>query len=134
MLTTLAEYAIRGTFGALFYPLLFVIEVCTPYLAAFWFFLSSTMAESVTDPLQNERDIIKEFRKCWTISTADDNLTLHGFLRFKTTHLLNLRFLENEITHMDHTLYQAGLGLGLETSSTDRLSNLKHITLIQSVG
>lgn len=65
------------------------------------------------------------FHKAWIASTADNNLTLHGFRRFKTTHLLNLRFLENEIAEMDHVLYQAGLSLGVSPSSTDRLG-LKH--------
>lgn len=65
------------------------------------------------------------FRKAWIASTADNNLTLHGFRRFKTTHLLNLRFLENEIAELDHVLYQAGLSLGVSPSSTDRLG-LKH--------
>lgn len=69
--------------------------------------------------------IADTFRSCWTTSTADNNLTLHGFRRFKTTHLLNLRFLESEIAKMDHTIYQAGLSLGLSPSSTDRLG-LKH--------
>ncbi|KAK3312588.1 hypothetical protein B0H66DRAFT_570940 [Apodospora peruviana] len=45
------------------------------------------------------------------LSTDDNNLTLHGFRRFKTTHLLSLRFLEHEIAEMDHVLYQAGFGL-----------------------
>lgn len=61
------------------------------------------------------------FRRCWITSTADNNLTLHGFRRFKTTHLLNLRLLEYEIAEMDRTVYQAGLSLGLDPSSTDRL-------------
>jgi hypothetical protein len=65
------------------------------------------------------------FRRAWIASTADNNLTLHGFRRFKTTHLLNLRFLEDEIAQMDHTLYQAGLSLNLSPSSVDRLG-LKH--------
>jgi hypothetical protein len=52
-------------------------------------------------------------------STADNNLTLHGFRRFKTTHLLNLRYLEDEVAQMDHTLYQAGLSLNLSPSSAD---------------
>ncbi|KAF2658060.1 hypothetical protein K491DRAFT_574418, partial [Lophiostoma macrostomum CBS 122681] len=43
------------------------------------------------------------------------------FRRFKTTHLLNLRYLENEIVGMDHTIYQAGLSLSLSPSSEDRL-------------
>lgn len=70
-------------------------------------------------------DIESTFRKAWIASTADNNLTLHGFRRFKTTHLLNLRFLEDEIAELDHVLYQAGLGLNLSPSATDRLG-LKH--------
>ncbi|KAF1932708.1 uncharacterized protein M421DRAFT_416321 [Didymella exigua CBS 183.55] len=66
-------------------------------------------------------DITSTFRKAWITSTADNNLTLHGFRRFKTTHLLNLRFLEDEIAEMDHVLYQAGLSLNLSPSSDDRL-------------
>jgi hypothetical protein len=65
--------------------------------------------------------ITSAFRKAWIISTADNNLTLHGFRRFKTTHLLNLRFLEDEIAEMDHTLYQAGLSLDISPTSDDRL-------------
>jgi hypothetical protein len=64
---------------------------------------------------------VDAFRKCWVASTADNNLTLHGFRRFKTTQLLNLRFLENEIADMDHTIYQAGLSLDLSPSPGDRL-------------
>lgn len=66
-------------------------------------------------------DLSSAFRKCWAASTADNNLTLHGFRRFKTTQLLNLRLLKNEIADMDHTVYQAGLGLGLTLSPDDRL-------------
>ncbi|PVH69243.1 hypothetical protein DL98DRAFT_474033 [Cadophora sp. DSE1049] len=50
---------------------------------------------------------VDAFRKCWT------------------TQLLNLRFLENEIADMDHTIYQAGLSLGLSPSPGDRLG-LQH--------
>jgi hypothetical protein len=57
--------------------------------------------------------------------TADNNLTLYGFCRFKTTQLLNLWFLENEIADKDHTTYQAGLSLGLSPSPGDRLG-LQH--------
>lgn len=70
---------------------------------------------------QDGTDLARTFRKCWVASTADNNLTLHGFRRFKTTQLLNLRFLENEIADMDHIIYQAGLGLGLSPSPCDRL-------------
>ena len=83
------------------------------------------MAEPTIDPVSPSSDMSKIFCKCWMTSTDDNNLTLHGFRRFKTTHLLNLRFLEHEIAEMDHTIYQAGLGLGLSPSSTDRLG-LKH--------
>ncbi|KAJ5058009.1 hypothetical protein J3E72DRAFT_404431, partial [Bipolaris maydis] len=61
----------------------------------------------------------------WTASTADKNTTLHSFRRFKTAHLLNLRFLEDEIAQMDYDLYQAGFSLELPISSCDRLG-LKH--------
>lgn len=74
----------------------------------------------MSDPLQPD-GITNTFRKAWITSTADNNLTLHGFRRFKTTHLLNLRFLENEIAEMDHVLYQAGLSLDISPSSDDRL-------------
>lgn len=66
-----------------------------------------------------------QFRRHWLNSTADENLTLHGFRRFKTTHLLNLRFLEEEIATIDHKIYQAGLGLGFDPTTNDRLG-LKH--------
>ena len=32
--------------------------------------------------------------------TNDNNVTLHGFRRFKNTNLLNLRFLEEEIAEL----------------------------------
>jgi hypothetical protein len=79
---------------------------------------------SQTEP-PNHNDITDVFRSCWSNSTADNNLTLRGFRRFKITHLLSLRFLEVEIAKMDHTIYQAGLGLDLSPSSADRLG-LKH--------
>ncbi|KAL8393789.1 hypothetical protein RB595_003511 [Gaeumannomyces hyphopodioides] len=65
------------------------------------------------------------FRKIWPVATNDSNLTLHGFRRFKTSHLLNLRFLEEEIAELDHRIYQAGLSLQIEPSDADRLG-LKH--------
>ncbi|KAH8691088.1 hypothetical protein GQ44DRAFT_754052 [Phaeosphaeriaceae sp. PMI808] len=84
------------------------------------------MVKPTIDPaIPSPEDITKKFRKYWEISTDDNNLTLHGFRRFKTTHLLNLRFLESEVAELDHTIYQAGLSLGLAPSPTDRLG-LKH--------
>ena len=61
------------------------------------------------------------FCKAWVVSTADSNLTLHGFRRFKTTHLLDLRFLECEVAEMDRILYQDGLGLGISHSPADNM-------------
>ncbi|KAH6986747.1 hypothetical protein EDB80DRAFT_590315, partial [Ilyonectria destructans] len=66
-----------------------------------------------------------QFPRHWEIATADSNLTLHGFRRFKTTHLLNLRYLEAEIAAIDHLIYQLGLSLNLEPDCTDRLG-IKH--------
>ncbi|KAF2494970.1 hypothetical protein BU16DRAFT_573185 [Lophium mytilinum] len=80
------------------------------------------MAQSNTHHAsQSPKETIDNFRKGWIASTSDNNLTLHGFRRFKTTHLLNLRLLENEIADMDHVIYQSGLSLGLSASFTDRL-------------
>ena len=62
-----------------------------------------------------------KFCQFWPGNTNDNNLTLHGFRRYKTTHLLNLRFLEDEIAMLDHSIYQAGLSLGHEPSVRDRL-------------
>jgi hypothetical protein len=81
--------------------------------------------EPLMAELQQPPSHTNAFRKAWASSTADGNLTLHGFRRFKTTHLLNLRLLENEIAEMDHTVYQAGLSLDLSPSPADRLG-LKH--------
>lgn len=68
------------------------------------------------------------FRKIWPLATDDNNVTLYGFRRFKVSHLLNLRFLEQEIAELDHTMYQAGLNMGLEPTARDRLG-LKHSKL-----
>ena len=70
-------------------------------------------------------DYAQMFTKNWPNVTADSNLTLHGFRRFKTTHLLSLRLLEDEIAALDHVVYQAGLSLDLDHAPTDRLQ-LKH--------
>ena len=51
------------------------------------------------------------FRKLWSDITSDNRLTLFGFRRYRTTHLLNLRLLEAEINEIDHELYQTGLQL-----------------------
>ena len=63
----------------------------------------------------------KSFQKAWHIVTDDNYLTLFGFRRFRTAHLLNLRFLEEEIDKIDHQMFQAGLKLGNAPSAIDRL-------------
>ena len=65
------------------------------------------------------------FRDLWGKVTDDNYLTLYGFRRFRTTHLLNLRFLEKEIDTLDHQIFQAGLKLGRITTSVDKLG-LRH--------
>lgn len=63
----------------------------------------------------------RRFRKNWQAASADNSLTLYGFRRFKTSHLLNLRFLEDEIAELDHLVYQAGLTLGIDHAPANRL-------------
>ena len=71
------------------------------------------------------KEIARSFPKLWSNITDDNALTLYGFRRFRTTHLLNLRLLETEIDKIDHKIYQAGLSLGLPSTSADKLG-LKH--------
>ena len=61
------------------------------------------------------------FPRIWRKSTTDSNMSLHGFRRFKTSHLVNLRFMEEEIARIDHEIYQAGLHLGFQITERDRL-------------
>lgn len=68
---------------------------------------------------------MKSFQKAWDIVTDDNYLTLFGFRRFRTAHLLNLRFLEEEIDKIDHQMFQAGLRLDNAPSAIDRLG-LEH--------
>lgn len=66
----------------------------------------------------------KLFSRVWREITSDNHLTLFGFRRYRTTHLLNLRFLEAEIDKLDHDLYQAGLQLNqplVRQNTLDRL-------------
>lgn len=76
-------------------------------------------------PSTSDNPIAARFRDIWPQATADSNLTLHSFRRFKTTHLVNLRLLERELAGLDHTVYQAGLSLDIAPSSADRLG-LRH--------
>lgn len=63
----------------------------------------------------------RRFRKDWQAASADRDLTLYGLRRFKTSHLLNLRFLEDEIAELDHIIYQAGLTLGRDHAPANKL-------------
>jgi hypothetical protein len=105
----------------IFHALIFIMFKTGEDAVNHYLFKKRSVMAGATEPPPSGGDTTEAFRKRWAASTADSNLTLHGFRRFKTTHLLNLRFLENEIASMDHTLYQAGLSLGLTPSSADRL-------------
>ncbi|TVY42081.1 hypothetical protein LOCC1_G004289 [Lachnellula occidentalis] len=63
----------------------------------------------------------REFRSHWRTATDDSELSLFCFRRFRTGHLLNLRFLENEITRVDHEIYQAGLQIEIDPGSKDKV-------------
>ena len=65
------------------------------------------------------------FRKLWCHATDDNYFTLYGFRRFRTAHLLNLRFLEDEIDKTDHKIFQAGMKLGYLPGIKDNLG-LRH--------
>ena len=73
------------------------------------------------DPTSRHPDSNATFKRLWKHSTEDNNLTLYGFRRFKTSHLLNLRYLEEEISRVDHDIYQAGLRSGCVPGERDRL-------------
>lgn len=73
---------------------------------------SDQLDESKEDADITVNDSYSEtFSKVWRQITSDNQLTLFGFRRYRTSHLLNLRFLEAEIDKIDHDLCQAGLQL-----------------------
>ena len=67
-------------------------------------------------------DAMMMFRKAWRDAIDDNYLTLFGFRRFRTAHLINLRFLEQEIDKIDHQIYQAGLRFDNTHIALDRLA------------
>ena len=77
------------------------------------------------DQSTGDLETASSFRDLWCKATDDNYLTLYGFRRFRTTHLLNLRYLEKEIDALDHHIFQAGLRLGDRPSSVDKLG-LRH--------
>lgn len=62
-------------------------------------------------PYSFDDSIIEQFDKLWRNTVDDNYLTLYGFRRYRTIHLLNLRFLEAEIDKIDHAIFKAGLSL-----------------------
>jgi hypothetical protein len=78
-------------------------------------------AQTCKAPVSNPGWYARGFQKNWQAASADHDLTLYGFRRFKTSHLLNLRFLEDEIAELDHTIYQAGLSLGRDHAPANKL-------------
>ena len=88
---------------------------------------TSKVADIQEDSNQRHKGSLSTHRFCnlWSNITDDNALTLFGFRRFRTTHLLNLRLLEAEIDEIDHKIYQTGLSLGLPSTSADKLG-LKH--------
>ena len=62
-----------------------------------------------------------KFATHWQNSTSDDPLALFAFRRFRTSQLLNLRFLEDEIATLNDQIYQAGLKMGLPIGEKDYL-------------
>ena len=77
------------------------------------------------DDRHGRQELATKFRRFWCAATDDSRLTLFGFRRFRTAHLLNLRFLEDEIHKIDHDIFQAGLQLVVPCTAADRLG-LKH--------
>ena len=87
--------------------------------------LNMREAQSDVEKALEDPEFMNRFRKSWRNATDDNYLTLFGFQRFRTAHLLNLRFLEEEIHKIDHEIYQAGMQVGCPPGAIDRLG-LKH--------
>ncbi len=72
---------------------------------------------------------VELFSKVWREITSNNHLTLFEFRRYRTTHLLNLRFLKAEIDKIYHDLYQADLQLD---QSLDREHIIDRLDLKQA--
>lgn len=68
-----------------------------------------------------ESMLARDFRTHWSSSTDDNELSLFSYRRFRSSHLINLRFLEAEISKIDREIYQAGLQLGIDAERRDIL-------------
>jgi hypothetical protein len=76
---------------------------------------------------QHVDDILERFRRFWPTATDDNRLTLFGFRRFRTVHLLNLRFLEDELTDINRKLCIAAEVLDIPLPPKNKLG-LRHGT------
>ncbi|KAF7924404.1 uncharacterized protein EAE98_007455 [Botrytis deweyae] len=82
---------------------------------------STSTSEIPTPTHSREHKLVREFRTHWSTSTDDNELSLFSFRRFRTSHLINLRFLEDEIAKVDREIYQAGLQMGIDAQRKDLL-------------
>lgn len=73
-------------------------------------------------PHEKHEKIAAQLPSIWQTSTADSNLTLYSFSRFKTTttHLFNLRCLEAEISQINDKIYKLGLQSNVAPTKTNR--------------
>ncbi|TEY29168.1 hypothetical protein BOTCAL_0965g00040 [Botryotinia calthae] len=86
--------------------------------------ISSKEPDITTDDhtsLLEELELADNFRTYWKSATDGNNLSLFCFRRYRSIHLVNLRFLEDEIAKLDREIYQAGLQLDIEPGSKDRM-------------
>jgi len=72
---------------------------------------SSVCQYIATDISQSTFNYLSGFPNHWQSSTSPEKVSLFGFRRFRTSQLLNIRFLEDEISALDREIYQAGLQL-----------------------
>jgi hypothetical protein len=77
--------------------------------------------QALPSNLEEDSEANELFSKLWRNTTDDNTLSLYGFRRYRTTHLLNLRLLEHEIDKLDHQIFQAGLRLGPLPATGQRL-------------
>ena len=61
------------------------------------------------------------FHDIWSDATSDNRLTLFGFKRHRTAHLVNLRYLALEIEKVNYAIFQASLQVDRTPHHLDRL-------------
>lgn len=83
--------------------------------------LGTHQAQQKVEKILRKSEISKLFRKLWRKVTDDNDLILYGFRKFRTIHLFNIRFLEEEIDKFDHQVYQTGRKLGYSPGIIDKL-------------